>query len=926
MNAGADQTSQLRRRGLLLAFGLVLGVAFMLACSAGRALAAPGSPGTPQAGTPVYNEGFENTGNTPLAVSGYTGAGTANSGTAADGESYTASTGWDGTNCDGWIFDSASPQVSDPCFSGQAGGAAFWVENQNEAIALGEFAGETSTQAASNHVVAEFTGGINAPGNPGAGTELETSPNQIPAVDGHYYQVTAGYSVINYQPSLGTGCDTLPSQTGYDPQIDFSLLDGATQIPVATNLDPCTASGAQDVTVGGTAIRVAKLTSTPLLWTGGTTMGVYQYNANGGGLYGNDGATDNIQVVDVTPQLDKSFSPAVQTTGQPSTLTFTITNTSELGAKDGWSFTDNLPSGLTIANPASAATTCSSGAVTAAAGSGSVAVTGNLDAGQASCTVSVNVTSATAGSYTNGPGNVTTNGLNPPGPAPITFQDADVQILKSASPATAVPGTNETYTLDVKNNGPAAAANTVVSDPLPAGLTFVSASSGCSFASGKVSCQIGTMTAGATTAFTVVAKVPSSQTARITNTATVSTTTPDSNEANNTSTVVTPVGPVADLGITKVASTGSVVAGGQVTYTLVVNNYGPSDDTGVTVTDPLPAGETLVAAKPSQGSCSATTCNLGNIADGGSAQILVTVTTSTSASGQITNTASVIGNNPDHHQNNNHGGSTITVTQPPAPPAPPQPVSDLQIVKTVNHSKVLVGQTLTYTLKVTNHGPDTATNATITDTPSMALKVLSAKPAHGSCKVSGKVLRCSLGTIANGKSVKITVKAKVNKVGTERNAASTTSSSKDPNPSNNLSKVKAKIVKKPKPRAVLHLRKIASSKMVIAGHGITYHIKVSASKAAAHNVKVCDALPLGLSFTGSAPKAKLSNGKECWTIKTLGAGKSRTITIHAKALKGTSGTKTNHATVTAKGAKRVKAKATVRVKPAPKPPATPVTG
>lgn len=262
----------------------------------------------------------------------------------------------------------------------------------------------------------------------------------------------------------------------------------------------------------------------------------------------------------------------------------------------------------------------------------------------------------------------------------------------------------------------------------------------------------------------------------------------------------------------------------------------------------------------------------------------------------------------------------------PNPPTPPQPVSDLQIVKHVNHAKVSVGQTLIYTITVTNHGPDAASNANITDTPSRALKVLSAKPAHGSCKVAGKVLRCSLGRIANGKTVKITVKAKVNRVGTERNAASATSASTDPIPANNLSKVKAKIVKKPKARAVLHLRKTATPKAVIAGGTITYRIRVSASKAAAHHVKVCDALPLGLSFKGAQPKAKLHNGKECWTIKTLRAGSSRTFTIRARTLKGTSGRKTNHATATAKDAKRVSSKATIRVKPAPKPPATPVTG
>ena len=77
--------------------------------------------------------------------------------------------------------------------------------------------------------------------------------------------------------------------------------------------------------------------------------------------------------------------------------------------------------------------------------------------------------------------------------------------------------------------------------------------------------------------------------------------------------------PTADLSITK---TGPATAqsGGTITYTLSVSNAGPFDAHNVTVDDPLPAGETLVSATPSQGSCSGTvTCDLGTVANGGAA-------------------------------------------------------------------------------------------------------------------------------------------------------------------------------------------------------------------------------------------------------------------------------------------------------------------
>lgn len=75
----------------------------------------------------------------------------------------------------------------------------------------------------------------------------------------------------------------------------------------------------------------------------------------------------------------------------------------------------------------------------------------------------------------------------------------------------------------------------------------------------------------------------------------------------------------------------------------------------------------------------------------------------------------------------------------------------------------------------------------------------------------------------------------------------------------------------------------------------------------------------------SSPRAKLSKGQTCWTIKSLGAGHSKTITVLARALPGASGNLTNQATASAKGMKPVSAYSTVHVIPAASSP-TPVTG
>src|SRR5207237_7382796 len=92
----------------------------------------------------------------------------------------------------------------------------------------------------------------------------------------------------------------------------------------------------------------------------------------------------------------------------------------------------------------------------------------------------------------------------------------DLAITKTA-PATATTGTNFSYTLTAKNNGPSAATGIVVTDTLPAGVTFVSASSGCTNASGTVTCNVGSLASGASATFTITVNPTSVGT--ITNTA-----------------------------------------------------------------------------------------------------------------------------------------------------------------------------------------------------------------------------------------------------------------------------------------------------------------------------------------------------------------------------------------------------------------------
>jgi LPXTG-motif cell wall-anchored protein len=290
----------------------------------------------------------------------------------------------------------------------------------------------TLTQA--NRAVAEWT-------DSGSGTAGQTrvvdkvASIGISPTTSRYY--TSSIDIVE------ASCETTTSRSS----ITLSLVAGSTT-STGSAITACTDSRASYYTSpliagqtgwinGGASVRAGRFTSdTSVLLTAAqaATLRPVVRNSNLASG-GNDFAVDNLRIVDATPSLDKSFAADTVVAGTPTTLTFTVTNTSELASKTDWSFTDALPSGLVVAPTPAVGGTCANvtGAafsVQAAAGAAAIAVTGgDLAAGAVSCTVTVNVVSNTPGTYVNGAANVTTV-LNAPesatlvveAPARITIQ------------------------------------------------------------------------------------------------------------------------------------------------------------------------------------------------------------------------------------------------------------------------------------------------------------------------------------------------------------------------------------------------------------------------------------------------------------------------------------------------------------------------
>jgi uncharacterized repeat protein (TIGR01451 family) len=992
-----------RGRGVLLRMALGL-AAVVLAVVALVPRAADAAPGVPADPTTIFFEDFEN-GSGVTLLPNYA---------SSSGARYTADPYWlDTGHCNGYI---TSFGVTQP--PGYCGGApSEWQGVQAKTYALGLL--NSPQSPTTNRAISTNTSGGDLGGIP-------TTPNMVEfATDGQLSLPAANGRYITFSvDAAATYC------VGAHPLLRFFLrTDGGQELPVsASAINPCTDPRAQqaNVTVPGNPtpyeVSYGSFPADGSMLLSGGSFGIVMRNGATSSM-GNDGAIDNIRVLDVTPTLDKSFSPTEVDLGGTSTLTFTITNTSELAAKEGWSFTDSLPAGLVIADPANASTTCTNGQVTGAAGATAVSVRGDLLAGQASCIVRVDVTSGTAGTYTNGPGNVTTTGLNPPQPSTVTFRAADLSIDKRATSNPAVPGTQLSYELVVRNDGPDTAVNARVSDTLPAGLTFVSASPGCSvsgqnvtcavgdlaaggsrtftvtasvgsqleggtlentatvtsdtpdprrennsdtervsvepqadleivkralsdrlvpgrqigyelivvnhgpsparavtvsdplprglsfvsadsscrFADGTVTCAAGELASGRSVTFRVVTRVAASVTANsITNTATVESPTRDPDRSNNEDRETVPSGPEADLSIVKIPSVDTVKVGGQLFYTLLIRNDGPSDAQSVVVTDDAGAGLTLLSARGSQGSCTVAaarvSCRLGTIPAGGSAQVLVSARAD--QIGTLSNTATVDSPTKDPDPRNNRDERRVT-----GEPGPQPDPADLEVVKTSNRRTVLGSGNIIYTLRVRNNGPGAATGVQVIDTPSLPIRVRSVRTSVGRCTTTAPI-RCDLGTLASGASATIRIVAQPLAPGTLRNSASVTGDVPDPRTENNIDGTSTKV------QGLLKISKVASTKTVRAGGTLTYKIRVTnASAFALRSVRVCDDLPSGLVFVSSTPKATLAKGQHCWTIRVLGAKKSKTFTLKARVLRGAGGRQVNVAKATAPNARGARSRA-----------------
>jgi uncharacterized repeat protein (TIGR01451 family) len=664
-------------------------------------------------------------------------------------------------------------------------------------------------------------------------------------------------------------------------------------------------------------------------WAAAKSGNKYKYtgfNAAAGTVYppSNDALT-------VTKTVSPTSRP--DNTGGPITWTVTFSNSATVPVILS-SIKDTLPACMTINEATSTGSQVTSGnssSIPSVGASGLVSWNG-IDLGDDPATTyavpangtwtlvyKTNISGCpnTSGSYTN---SVTgTVGTKTVGPTTATFSigaNADLQVTKTDGATTYSPGTNVVYTVVFTNAGPGPVTGATISDPLPSGIsssswTAVAAGGATGFsASGNGAInQVVNMPSGSSITFTVTMAVPAGRTGDLVNTATI--TAPagvtDPTPGNNSATDTDTQSSNADLSVTKTDGVTTYLAGGSVTYTIIVTNAGPSNVTGATVSDPLPAGITTTSwTSTTTGGATATASGSGAISDtvnmpAGSTITYVVVTSIPGGkSGDLVNTVTVTPPNGVSDPTPGNNSATDTDTQVTA---------DLSVTKTDGVTTYSAGGTVTYTIVVSNAGPNTVLGASVSDpVPAGVTTTWTAVATGGAMgfSSSGSGAINDSVNMPSGSTITYTVIATIagNKTGNLVNTVTVTPPSGvlDPTPGNNS----ATDTDTPTP-ADLSITKTDGVTTYIAGGTTTYTITASnAGPNAAIGATISDPLPSGVTAmtwtsvaAGGATGNTASGSGAISETVSMPAGSSITYTVVATIAANKTGNLVNTATVTA---------------------------
>lgn len=630
--------------------------------------------------------------------------------------------------------------------------------------------------------------------------------------------------------------------------------------------------------LGGAAQRDGTLQVSPDEWVTVTYL-----DAIAADLSQNVTRTDTIlfTVAGTDLEIAKTVDNAIPSPGDTITYTITVTNKGPNSAT-GIAIQDVLHADLVNRT------------ITPSQGSylGSIWTVGALAVGSsATLTVVADVDPATVETSIDNTASVSAldqadaNAANDSATVTINIGGTDLRLEKTVDDATPTEGNSIAYRVRVINEGSNDATGVEVTDLLPAGVTWVSDNSGGSYDPASGVWTVGDLANGGGALLRIVATVDAgTANTVITNTADLT----DAGEAdpdtsNNSASVDIKVDFV-DLELTKTVSDVTPDASDAISYTVTVNNNGPHDASGIEVTDILPTGVTLVTATPSQGSYNSGSgvWTVGNVADGGSATLTFDVTVDAGTEGQtITNAAAITAaDQSDSAPGNESDDAVIKVAG-----------TDVMVTKSVDNPTPGEGDSVVFTITVTNNGPNTATGIEITDILPTGVIYAGKNPSQGSYD-NKKTQVWTVGTLAVATSATLELTAAVDS-GTSGTtivnvAFLTAADQADPDETNNVASASITV-----DGTDLALTKAVDNPVPNELENVVYTLTVTNNGPSdATGVVVRDLLPPEVSYLSddsgtTATSYDAATG--LWTVGNLANGTSIDLNITATVLPGNSG-------------------------------------
>lgn len=446
---------------------------------------------------------------------------------------------------------------------------------------------------------------------------------------------------------------------------------------------------------------------------------------------------------------------------------------------------------------------------------------------------------------------VTLPGNFDPNPTPTNLQmtvnaAAPVVELLKTGPASVRTGSEFSYGLQVRNAGAFQVSNLRVRDSLPPGIGLISVSgTGCSVLGNTVACVL-SLSAGASQIITLRVRAPATPTT-ITNVARAEFGEEDFVESTVQTIVTAALRP--DVAAAKTVDLSEVLAGGRLIYTVTASNIGNTEAQGVELTDTLPAGVTLRSVTPA--GCvtgPVIRCSIGTLAPGAQQSYSIAVDVASTATGVLTNVATISSSNDENPANNEASASTRV--QPPA-----TPTADLALSAQVTPGSYSgINAELQFRATLRNLGPATAQATIVTlQLPATGVLVQSAQFGGQACVVNAGAGTCTIGALASGAQIdgelRVRLTAALPQVAARFIASAQTM---DPVPPNNVADASATLVVAPPQAADLALTVNGPAQVKLGGE-----LQLSATVAnngpeSASSIRILGTLPAALRFVSAA--------------------------------------------------------------------------